>query len=148
MLARWEPDLLVLLGMPIVPTAILTIPTLATINAHNGALPTYRGMDAVGWALLNNDPITCTVHRVTAGVDTGPVLLTQAVPLSPRQTLRRRVKSTQLTLLSAVTAHTATARQLPDGVSQSPHLARQFYRLHPHLKRILDASPYGTGGTR
>ncbi|WP_216588312.1 formyltransferase family protein [Streptomyces brasiliscabiei] len=147
-LARWEPDLLVLLGMPIVPAAILTIPTLATINAHNGALPTYRGMDAVGWALLNNDPITCSVHRVTAGVDTGPVLLTQAVPISPRSTLRQRVKSTQLTLLSAVTVHTASAHRLPDGVSQPPHLARQFYRLHPHLKRILDASPYGIGGTR
>ncbi|WP_431921093.1 formyltransferase family protein [Nonomuraea jabiensis] len=144
-LTRWQPDLLILLGMPIVPAEILAIPSMGTLNAHNGALPTYRGMDAVGWALLNNDPITCTVHQVNAGVDTGPVLLTQAVPFHPAPTLRQRVKSTQLTLLAAVTAHTAAARSLPDGCPQPPHLARQFYRLHPHLKRIMNASPYGTG---
>lgn len=147
-LRRWQPDLLVLLGMPIIPASILMIPALATINTHNGALPAYRGMDAVGWALLNNDPIVCTVHQVTAGVDSGPVLLAQAVPFSPRPTLRQRVKSTQLALLAAVTAHAAAALRLPDGVSQPPRLARQFYRLHPHLKRMLDTSPYGTGGSQ
>ncbi|MDF5758399.1 formyltransferase family protein [Spongiactinospora sp. TRM90649] len=147
-LARWQPDLLILLGMPIVPREILTIPTLGTLNAHNGALPTYRGMDAVAWALLNNDPIICTVHQVDVGVDTGPVLLTQPVSLVPMPTLRQRVKSTQLTLLAAITAHTATTGHLPEGQPQAPHLARQFYRLHPHLKRIMNASPYGTGDQR
>jgi hypothetical protein len=147
-LARRQPDLLILLGMPIVPPEILAIPTVGTLNAHNGALPTYRGMDAVAWALLNNDPIICTVHQVTAGVDTGPVLLAQPVPLAPTPTLRQRVKAAQLTLLAAVTAHTATTGHLPDGHPQSPHLARQFYRLHPHLKRIMNASPYGTGDQR
>jgi len=147
-LARWQPDLLILLGMPIVPADILALPAVGTLNAHNGALPTYRGMDAVAWALLNNDPIICTVHQVTAGVDTGPVLLTQPVPFHPAPSLRRRVKSTQLTLLTAVTAHTVTVGRLPDGHRQPAHLARQFYRLHPHLKRIMNASPYGTGNQR
>ncbi|MGW4412665.1 formyltransferase family protein [Nonomuraea sp. NPDC004702] len=147
-LTRWQPDLLILLGMPIVPAEILAIPTIGTLNAHNGALPTYRGMDAVAWALLNNDPIICTIHQVNAGVDTGPVLLTRPVPLAPPPTLRQRVKDTQLTLLAAVTAHIVTKGRLPDGHPQPPHLARQFYRLHPHLKRIMNASPYGTGDQR
>lgn len=146
-LTTWRPALLVLLGMPIVPPAVLAIPSLGTINAHNGALPGYRGMDAVAWALLNDDPIVCSVHVVTANVDAGPVLVDRAVPFPPGPTLRARVKNTQLELLTRVIAHAALTGRLPGWTEQTGE-ARQFYRLHPHLKRTLDASPYGTGGPR
>jgi|GEM_PF-4420044 len=145
-LARWKSDLLVLLGMPIVPEEVLAIPRLGVINAHNGSLPGYRGMDAVAWAILGNDPIVCTVHHVTNGVDAGPVFSAAPVPFWPGETLRARVKDTQLQLLATTTRHTAVAGRLPDGTRQDSARARQFYRLHPHLKRVLDESPYGFRG--
>jgi hypothetical protein len=139
-LTSWGADLVVLLGMPIVPAELLSVPRLGMINAHNGALPSYRGMDAVGWAVLNNDPIVCSVHQVAAGADTGPVMVAQPVPFPPAGGLKARMKNTQLLLLTAAAVRIAAAGHRGDAVRQDPALARQFYRLHPHLKRVLDAS--------
>ena len=130
-------DLIVLLGMPIVPEPVLQLARLGVINAHNGALPAYRGMDAVGWAVLNNDPIVCTLHLATPAVDQGDVLATEPVPLTPTGGLRERVKTTQLRLLLAATQFVATTGRLP-ATTEQPDGGRQFYRLHPHLKRLLD----------
>ena len=132
-----RPDLVVLLGMPIVPAPILQKARLGVINAHNGALPHYRGMDAVGWALINNDPIVCSLHLARPAVDQGEVLATQPVPFEPAGTLRNRVKTAQLRLLLAATRFVATTGRLPSATPQRG--GRQFYRLHPHLKRVLDA---------
>ncbi|MFI9591190.1 formyltransferase family protein [Nonomuraea sp. NPDC052265] len=139
-----DADLVILAGMPIVPAAVLTRARLGVINAHNGALPTYRGMDAVAWAILNNDPVICTLHLAEPGVDTGGVLATTAVPVTPAGTLRARVKTAQLQMLAAAAVHITATGALPAATAQPAGLGRQFYRLHPHLKRILDASPYAT----
>lgn len=129
-------DLVVLIGMPIVPTPVLSQARLGVVNAHNGALPQYRGMDAVGWAMLNNDSIVCTVHLAAPAVDQGNILATATVPYEPLAGLRGRVKAAQLDLLRAVTLHAAATGRLPVGSAQGA--GRQYYRLHPHLKRVLD----------
>jgi methionyl-tRNA formyltransferase len=128
--------------MPIVPALVLDTARLGVLNAHNGALPGYRGMDAVGWALLNNDPVVCTLHLARPAVDTGEVLACHVVPIDPLHTLRRRVKATQMQLLVSGAAYVAATGHLPEATPQ-PQAWRQFYRLHPHLKRLLDSSPYG-----
>ncbi|WP_018503827.1 formyltransferase family protein [Parafrankia discariae] len=136
-LRRHHPDLVVLLGMPILPTFILDLARLGVINAHNGALPHYRGMDAVGWTVINNDPVVCTLHLARPAVDQGEVLATIPLPLAPTRTLHARVKDAQLRLLLAASQFVAATGQLPACTPQHP--GRQFYRLHPHLKRVLDA---------
>jgi folate-dependent phosphoribosylglycinamide formyltransferase PurN len=143
-LRKFGASLVILLGMPIVPAHILEVPPLGVLNAHNGALPHYRGMDAVAWALLNNDPVICTLHMARPAVDTGEILAAAPVPFPPAQTLRGRVKATQLELLLAAAAFAARTGRLPDATPQPPSPGRRFYRLHPHLKRVLDASPYAT----
>jgi hypothetical protein len=135
-------DLVLLTGMPIVPPQVLQMARLGVLNAHNGILPTVRGMDAVGWALLHNQPIVCTLHLGRPKVDTGEVIATHPVPTAPTTTLAGRVKATQLRLLLAGAAHVATTGALPDATPQ-PAGGTQYYRLHPHLKRVLDTSPYG-----
>jgi folate-dependent phosphoribosylglycinamide formyltransferase PurN len=129
-------DLVVLLGMPIAPATILDLARLGAINAHNGALPHYRGMDAVGWAAINNDPVVCTLHLARAAVDQGEILAATPVPYTPTGTLHARVKTAQLRLLLAATRFVTTTGRLPSATPQ--HTGRQFYRLHPHLKRVLD----------
>jgi len=134
-------DLVLLVGMPVVPASVLDAARLGTLNAHNGALPSHRGMDAVGWALINNQPVVCSLHLARAAVDTGELLAARPVPASPTRTLAARVKSTQLRLLLAGATYVATTGSLPDSTPQ-PAGGTQYYRLHPHLKRLLDASPY------
>jgi len=131
-------DLVVLLGMPVVPMPVLGSSRFGAVNAHNGALPGYRGMDAVGWALLEGTPPTCTVHRVSAGPDTGDVVTAADVPITPLATLRRRMKEQQLRLLLDVTTHLRDTGTLPLAVEQPADAGRTFYRLHPHLKRVLN----------
>jgi hypothetical protein len=139
-------DLVILAGMPVVPAALLATARIGVINAHNGALPVYRGMDAVGWALLNGDPATCTVHIARPAVDAGEVIAALIVPPAPAGTLRSRVKDAQVALLLDAAAFTARHGRLPDATPQRAGAGRHYYRLHPHLKRLLDASPYASAG--
>lgn len=139
-------DVVLLVGMPIVPDSVLGATRLGVLNAHNGALPTHRGMDAVGWAILNNQPVVCSLHLARPVVDAGEVIAAHPVPIAPAHTLAARVKFTQLRLLLAGAAHVATTGTLPD-LTPQPAAGTQFYRLHPHLKRLLDASPYALNDT-
>jgi hypothetical protein len=139
-------DLVILAGMPVVPAPVLATGRLGVINAHNGALPAYRGMDAVGWALLNGDPVTCTVHIARPAVDAGEVIADLDVPSAPADTLRSRVKDAQVALLLDAAAFTTRHGRLPDATPQRAGAGRHYYRLHPHLKRLLDASPCASGG--
>ncbi|WP_433892710.1 formyltransferase family protein [Streptomyces sp. CA-111067] len=129
-------DLLILLGMDVVPPAVLAVPALGTVNAHNGALPAYRGMDAVAWAFLTGTAPVCSVHLATDDVDAGDVLASQTVPAGGD--LRRTVKSTQIALLTAVSRHVTATGRLPPAHPQSG-TPRRYYRMHPALRRLLDA---------
>lgn len=135
-LRAYRADLVVLFGMPIVPEPVLNVARLGVVNAHNGALPGYRGMDAVGWAVFDDQAIVCTLHRATPVVDQGEVFASVPVAFTPRYTLRTRVKEAQLRLLLDVTRYVTSTGRLPAGTPQGR--GRQFYRMHPHLKRILD----------
>ncbi len=107
-------DLMLLVGMPVVPARVLDAARLGVLNAHNGALPSHRGMDAVGWALLHNQPTVCSLHLARPAVDAGEVVAAHPVPPAPARTLAARVKTTQLQLLLAGAAHVATTGTLPD----------------------------------
>ena len=58
------------------------------LNVHPGPLPAFRGLYAPFWQMLEGrEVLRCTVHLVDAGVDTGPVLAVEEVPLSPGRSL-------------------------------------------------------------
>lgn len=132
-------DLTVLAGMPIVPPAVLAATRLGAVNAHNGALPTLRGMDAVGWAILTGEPIMCTAHIAAASVDTGDLLGCEPLTIQPSITLKNRVREAQVRLLVATCAHVTGTGELPTRTPQQG-TGMQYYRLHPHLKRLLDTT--------
>lgn len=54
------------------------------INLHNSPLPKYRGVRPINWALKNNEETHgVTVHRVTKGIDDGPILGQVVYPIYP-----------------------------------------------------------------
>lgn len=54
------------------------------INVHPALLPAFPGLDAIGQALEHGVRVTgVTVHYVDEGVDTGPILLQEALELDP-----------------------------------------------------------------
>jgi methionyl-tRNA formyltransferase len=61
---------------------ILAMPRLGCINAHGSLLPRYRGAAPIQWSLYHGDRETgVTTMLMDAGMDTGPMLLKQAIPI-------------------------------------------------------------------
>ena len=58
-------------------------------NIHFSLLPRYKGVYTAVWPLLNGDAETgVTLHRMTAGIDTGPIIYQQVVPIGSSDTAR------------------------------------------------------------
>ena len=97
-LAAAEPDAMVVAAYGlIVPPAVLTLPRLGCINIHASLLPRWRGAAPIQRALLAGDATTgISIMQMDAGLDTGPVLLEEAVAIAAddtAQTLHDRLAS-------------------------------------------------------
>jgi len=71
----------------ILPAAILDIPSRGCINVHGSLLPRYRGAAPIQWSIINGDAETgvCTM-LMDEGLDTGPVLLCDRMPIAEDDT--------------------------------------------------------------
>jgi phosphoribosylglycinamide formyltransferase-1 len=73
------------------------------VNVHPSLLPAFPGARAIADALAAGVETTgVTVHLVDEGLDTGPVLRQEAVPVEPRDTLVERIHSVEHRLLPEV----------------------------------------------
>ncbi len=71
----------------ILPTVLLDIPPLKTVNVHFSLLPKYRGPSPVQSSILNGDTSTgATIFILDEAVDHGPILTTQEVAIDPDDT--------------------------------------------------------------
>ncbi|MBS1798439.1 MAG: methionyl-tRNA formyltransferase [Acidobacteria bacterium] len=71
----------------IIPQWMLDLPRHGNINLHGSLLPKYRGAAPIQWAVANGEAITgVTTMRLDAGLDTGPMLLAQVVPVGEEET--------------------------------------------------------------
>jgi len=69
----------------ILPKAVLSAPRLGCINVHASLLPRWRGAAPIERAILAGDAETgITIMQMEEGLDTGPMLLRQALPIGPR----------------------------------------------------------------
>ena len=71
----------------ILPQPILSAPRLGCFNVHASLLPRWRGAAPIQRAMMAGDTETgVTIMRVEAGLDTGPMLLKEVVPIGLRMT--------------------------------------------------------------
>jgi len=81
------------------------------VNVHPSLLPDFPGARAIADALAAGVPETgVTVHLVDEGLDSGPVLRQEALPLEPRETLEERVHAVEHRLLPEVVGELCRAR--------------------------------------
>lgn len=83
-----EPEAIVVVAYGrIVPSWMLRLPPLGNLNLHASLLPKYRGAAPIQWAIANGETITgATTMRIDEGLDTGPILLAEDLPIGPHQT--------------------------------------------------------------
>ena len=73
------------------------------VNVHPSLLPSFPGLHAIEQALDAGVRETgVTVHVVDEGIDTGPVLRQEAVPVEPASTLEERIHAVEHRLLPEV----------------------------------------------
>ena len=71
----------------ILPPAVLSAPRLGCINAHASLLPRWRGAAPIQRAIMAGDSETgVTIMRMDEGLDTGPLLMAERVPIGPETT--------------------------------------------------------------
>lgn len=71
----------------ILPAPILAAPRLGCLNVHASLLPRWRGAAPIQRALLAGDSETgITIMQMDEGLDTGPILLQQALAIGAKET--------------------------------------------------------------
>jgi len=71
----------------ILPQAVLDLPRLGCINVHASLLPRWRGAAPIQRAIEAGDRETgITIMQMDAGLDTGPMLLRESVPITDQET--------------------------------------------------------------
>lgn len=122
----------------ILPQPVLDAPRLGCVNVHGSLLPRWRGAAPIQRSILAGDAETgITIMQMDAGLDTGAMLLKEAVPITPTTTasslhddlaaLGARMIVTALAGLSAGTL--AGEPQPEDGVTYAAKLTREDGRL-------------------
>lgn len=71
----------------ILPQAILDAPKFGCLNIHASLLPRWRGAAPIHRAIMAGDAATgVCIMQMEAGLDTGPVLLREELPIAETQT--------------------------------------------------------------
>jgi len=87
-LAAHEPDAIVVAAYGLIlPPAVLRLPRLGCLNIHASLLPRWRGAAPIQRAILAGDRETgISIMQMDEGLDTGPVLSREAIPIAPTDT--------------------------------------------------------------
>jgi folate-dependent phosphoribosylglycinamide formyltransferase PurN len=106
---------------------------LGVMNLHGGGpLPQYRGLGSLAFALIDGQPVTMTLHLVDEGIDTGPVLAQQVLPLSGTEDLSAiyaRLMQDSRPFIARTVAQILAGTLAP--TPQLPGAGHQYFAPHP-----------------
>ena len=87
-LAKVQADLGVVVAFgQILPQALLDLPAHGCFNVHASLLPMYRGASPINHVSLAGEKQSgVTIMQMDAGIDTGDILLQEALPLADNET--------------------------------------------------------------
>ncbi len=106
----------------LLPVAILEAPRFGCLNLHGSLLPRWRGAAPIQRAIMAGDRETgVELMQMEAGLDTGPVALSEALPIRPSDTagdltgaLARIAAELAVRGLDALEKGTLVFREQPD----------------------------------
>ena len=118
----------------ILPKPMLEAPKRGCLNIHASLLPRWRGAGPIQAAILAGDAESgITIMRMEEGLDTGPMLLKEAVPIGPRTTtpeLHDALSEVGARLILRALAENPPAVPQPEeGVTYAPKISKEDGRL-------------------
>ena len=118
----------------ILPQAMLDAPRRGCLNIHASLLPRWRGAGPIQAAILAGDTETgVTIMQMEAGLDTGPMLLREAAPITGTTTAAGLhdvlADMGGRLIVRALTESPPPVAQPDDGVTYAPKLEREHGRL-------------------
>jgi methionyl-tRNA formyltransferase len=119
----------------ILPPAMLDAPRRGCLNIHASLLPRWRGAAPIQAAVLAGDAETgVTIMQMDAGLDTGPMLLREAVPITATTTaagLHDVLAALGARLILRALAEQPQPMPQPEaGVTYAPKLTRDAGRIN------------------
>lgn len=134
-LAALAPDVIVVAAYGLIlPQTVLDLPRHGCVNVHGSLLPRHRGAAPIAAAILAGDTEAgITMMLMDAGVDTGPMLASAAIPLAPDDTTSSlTVKLAHLgadlllhTLPGWLSGDIAPQPQLEAGATYAPRITKE-----------------------
>jgi methionyl-tRNA formyltransferase len=86
-LKDWAPDVIVVAAFgQILRENVLNLPPFGSVNVHASLLPRWRGAAPVQAALLHDDVTGVTIMKMDKGLDTGPIINQQSIPINDDMT--------------------------------------------------------------
>lgn len=84
-LEKLDPELIIVVAYgKILPANVLEYPKYGCVNVHGSLLPEYRGAAPMQRAIIDGKKETgITTQMMDAGIDTGDILLTEKVEITP-----------------------------------------------------------------
>jgi len=128
----WQPDFIVCAGFNWkLPAELLNLPRLGAINFHDALLPKYRGRNAFGWALRNDEPeFGVTIHYMSPEFDDGAILAQQPIPIRDEDdadVLQDRIfQAIELSFLDAIDRIAAGDPGTPQSEAEVTHAGGAF----------------------
>ncbi len=128
----------------ILPEAMLDAPLRGCLNIHASLLPRWRGAAPIQAAILAGDAETgVTIMQMDAGLDTGPTLLRESVPITPTTTAAKLhdilAHLGARLILRALAESPAPVPQPDQGVTYAPKLGREAGRIDwTHAAAAID----------
>ncbi len=118
----------------LLPEPMLAAPRRGCLNIHASLLPRWRGAAPIQAAILAGDAAGgITIMQMDAGLDTGPMLLAEAVPIGARMTaaaLHDALSDLGARLILRALDENPPPRPQPgDGVTYAPKLSRDDGRI-------------------
>ena len=137
----------------ILPQAILDAPTKGCLNIHASLLPRWRGAAPIHRAIMAGDAETgICIMQMAAGLDTGPVMLRQTIPILATDTtadLHDKLAAVGATMIvQALDTLPPAIAQSTDGVTYANKIDKAEARIDwtkPAIeidRQIRGLSPY------
>ena len=135
-----QSDLMLVWSYPmLLPPSLTSLAPLGAFNIHSGTLPEYRGGHVMMWALINGErESAATLHRVDAGIDTGPVVAEERFPIAWDDDIaslqgKLAVAGTALLTKWWPALADGTATQIPQDESRA-----RYYRMRTPADGLID----------